>query len=213
MDLLPVRFGVPVMKLRYSNTSPYARKCWVVAIETGLEPRIEFVVTNAWSPESDLPRDNPLGKVPCLVTEGGEALFDSPVICEYLDSLHDGQKLFPPAGGARWAQLRLAALADGILDAALVKRLEATMRPEDKRWADWTDRQSRAINRALDVMEAECAGWGRDFLIGQIGAAAALGYLDLRFAAEDWRASRPRLAAWYAETAKRPSMVKSEPRE
>lgn len=201
------------MKLRYSTTSPYARKCWVVAAETGLESRLDFVVTNAWSPDTDLSRDNPLCKVPCLITEGGEALFDSPVICEYLDSLHDGQKLFPPVGGARWEQLRLAALADGILDAALVKRLEATMRPEDKRWSDWTDRQTRAITRALDVMEEECAGWGRDFLIGQIGAAVALGYLDLRFAAEDWRTAHPNLARWYAEAAKRPSMVKSEPRE
>lgn len=201
------------MKLRYSNTSPYARKCWVVAAETGLEPRIEFVLTNAWAADTDLPKDNPLGKVPALITEGGEVLFDSPVICEYLDSLHDGHKLFPPAGGARWEQLRLAALADGILDAALVKRLEATMRPEDKRWSDWTDRQTRAITRALDDMEDECPVWGRDFMIGQIGAAVALGYLDLRFANEDWRAAHPRLAAWYAETARRPSLVKSEPRD
>jgi len=201
------------MKLRYSTTSPYARKCWVVAVETGLEPRIEFVLTNAWSPDTDLPKDNPLGKVPALISEGGEALFDSPVICEYLDSLHDGQKLFPPVGGARWEQLRLAALADGILDAALVKRLEATMRPADKRWSDWTDRQSRAITRALDVMEEECALWGSDFLIGQIGAAVALGYLDLRFPAEDWRAAHPSLAKWYAGAARRPSMAKTEPKD
>jgi len=201
------------MKLRYSTTSPYARKCWVVAIETGLEARLEFVLTNAWSPDTDLPRDNPLGKVPCLITGGGESLFDSPVICEYLDSLHDGQKLFPAVGGARWEQLRLAALADGILDAAVTKRLEATMRPEDKRWDNWIDRQSRAITRALDVMEAECVGWGNDFLIGQIGAAVALGYLDLRFAGEDWRAAHPKLAQWYADATKRPSMIKTEPKD
>ncbi|MBI3444245.1 MAG: glutathione S-transferase N-terminal domain-containing protein [Magnetospirillum sp.] len=201
------------MKLRYSTTSPYARKCWVVAIETGLEDRIEFLVTNAWSPETDLPKDNPLCKVPALITDGGEVLFDSPVICEYLDSLHGGQALLPASGGARWAQLRLAALADGILDAALVKRLELTMRPEDKRWSNWIDRQSAAINRALDVMEEECAAWGGDFLMGHIAAAVALGYLDLRFAAEDWRKGRNRLAAWYAVVQQRPSMVKSFPSE
>jgi glutathione S-transferase len=201
------------MKLRYSTTSPYARKCWVVAAETGLESRIEFVVTNAWSPDTDLPQDNPLGKVPALITEGGEALFDSPVICEYLDSLHDGQKLFPASGGSRWEQLRLAALADGILDAAVTKRIEMTMRPEDKRWDSWIQRQTSAVSRALDVMEEECGAWGRDFLIGQIGAAVALGYLDLRFASEDWRASRPKLTKWHAEVARRPSMVRSEPKE
>lgn len=201
------------MKLRYSATSPYARKCVVVAHETGLDSRIELVATNAWSAETDLHKDNPLCKVPALVTEGGEVLFDSPVICEYLDSLHDGHKLFPPAGGTRWEQLRLAALADGILDAALVKRIEGTMRPEDKRWSDWTDRQTRAISRALDALEEECPVWGKDFLIGQIGIASALGYLDYRFAAEDWRPGRPNLTAWYADIAKRPSMVKSEPKE
>ena len=201
------------MKLRYSSTSPYARKAWVVAIETGLEPQIEFVLTNAWSPDTDLPQDNPLGKVPALITDGGEALFDSPVICEYLDSLHGGQKLFPASGGARWTQLRLAALTDGILDAAVSARIETAMRPEDKRWPQWIERQTSAIARSADVLEEECASWGRDFLIGQIGAAVALGYLDLRFAAEDWRAAHPNLAKWYAEAAKRPSMVKTEPRD
>lgn len=201
------------MKLRYSTTSPYARKCWVVAAETGLEPRIELVLTNAWSPETDLPKDNPLGKVPALITEGGEVLFDSPVICEYLDSLHDGHKLFPPSGGARWEQLRLAALADGILDAAVAKRLELTMRPEDKRWDGWIERQGRAITRALAEMEEECPAWGADFLIGQIGAAVALGYLDLRFAADDWRAAHPNLAQWYAGISRRASMVKTEPKD
>ncbi len=200
------------MKLRYSATSPYARKVWVVALETGLAGRIEFVPTNVWAPDTDVSRDNPLGKVPALITEGGEALYDSPVICEYLDSLHDGHKLFPASGGARWNQLRLAALADGILDAAIAKRIELAMRPEDKRWSDWTARQDRAMVRALDVLEEECAAWGDDFLIGQIGVAAALGYVDFRDPGLDWRNGRPALTAWYAAIAKRPSMVESEPK-
>lgn len=201
------------MKLRYSPTSPYVRKCVVVAKETGLEARLELELTNAWSPETDLPKDNPLSKVPALVTEGGEALFDSPVICEYLDSLHDGHRLVPPSGGARWNQLRLEALGDGILDAAIAKRIETAMRPEDKRWTGWIERQDRAISRALDVLEDECAAWGDDFLIGQITVAIALSYLDFRFAADSWRQGRPRLTAWQARVAPRRSLTETEPKE
>ncbi|TAN56902.1 MAG: glutathione S-transferase [Magnetospirillum sp.] len=200
------------MKLRTSATSPYARKCVIVALETGLADRIEMVPTSPWV-ESDLPRDNPLGRIPVLITNGGEALFDSPVICEYLDSLHDGQRLVPDSGGARWTQMRLEALADGMLDAAVAKRVEAHMRPEDKRWSGWAERQGKAITRGLDVLEDECAAWGDDFLIGQITVAAALGYLDFRFAAEDWRGGRPRLTAWYAKVSGRASVVRTEPKE
>ena len=201
------------MKLRYSPTSPYVRKVWIVALETGLAERIELVTTNAWAPDTDLTADNPLSKVPALIADGGEALFDSPVICEYLDSLHDGQRLVPDSGGARWAQLRLQALADGILDAALAKRIETSMRPEDKRWPGWIERQGNAIRRGLDVLEEECAAWGSDFLIGQIAVASALGYLDFRFGAEDWRPSRPRLAAWFADVSGRASVTKTVPKE
>ena len=201
------------MKLRYSPTSPYVRKVWIVALETGLAERIELVTTNAWAPDTDLTADNPLSKVPALIADGGEALFDSPVICEYLDSLHGGQRLVPESGGARWAQLRLQALADGILDAALAKRIETAMRPEDKRWPGWVERQGNAIRRGLDVLEEECAAWGSDFLIGQITVAAALGYLDFRFGAEDWRPGRPRLAAWFAAISGRVSVAKTVPKE
>ena len=201
------------MKLRYSPTSPYVRTVWIVALETGLAERIELVTTNAWAPDTDLTADNPLSKVPALIADGGEALFDSPVICEYLDSLHDGQRLVPDSGGARWAQLRLQALADGILDAALAKRIETSMRPEDKRWPGWIERQGNAIRRGLDVLEEECAAWGSDFLIGQITVAAALGYLDFRFGAEDWRPGRPRLAAWFAAISGRVSVAKTVPKE
>ncbi|CAA7618567.1 Glutathione S-transferase [Candidatus Terasakiella magnetica] len=200
------------MKLRYSTTSPFARKCLVVAMETGLEDRVEVVITSPWA-ESDLPKDNPLGKIPALVTDGGEGLFDSPVICEYLDSLHGGVRLLPPEGGKRWSQLRLVALGDGLLDALVAKRVETAMRPEDKRWGNWIERQDKAVARSLDVLEDECTLWGSDFLMGQIAVACALSYADFRFAADGWRTGRPRLAAWFAEIAKRPSMVRSEPKE
>lgn len=199
------------MKLRTSATSPYVRKVWILARETGLAERIEPVPTNAWDPATDLPDDNPLGKVPTLLTEGGEALYDSPVICDYLDSLHDGPKLIPAGGGPRWVQKRLEALADGLLDAALVVRAETTLRPADKRWPDWVERQQRAIARALDRLEEEAPGWGETFLLGQIAVVAALGYLDFRFPESDWRAGRPTLAAWFARVSLRPSVAATVP--
>ncbi|MGE5545895.1 MAG: glutathione S-transferase family protein [Solirubrobacterales bacterium] len=199
------------MKLRYSTSSPFVRKVLLVAHETGLADRVEPVTTNAWAPDTDLVRDNPLSKVPALTTDGGETLYDSPVICEYLDSLHDGRRLFPAAGGERWTQLRLQALADGILDAAVQIRIETAIRPEGVRWPGWIDRQVAAIRRACDALEQECAGWGETFLIGQITTAAALGYLDFRGAVGEWRTGRPNLAAWYDRALARPSMQATQP--
>ena len=137
------------MKLRYSSASPYVRKVTVLAIETGLDGRIEWVPTDVWDPSTDLPGDNPLGKVPTLITDGGEALYDSPVICEFLDTLHDGLKLFPPPGGARWTALRRQALADGVLDAGIARRLEA-LRPEKERSASWSAKQAAVVDRKFE---------------------------------------------------------------
>ena len=116
------------MKLRYSPTSPYVRKVTVTAQETGVQPRIERVPTVTTDPASGLAKDNPLGKVPTLILDDGERLYDSPVICEYLDGLHGGAKIVPPAGPERWVALRRQALADGILDAAVLRLME-TRRP------------------------------------------------------------------------------------
>jgi len=199
------------MKLRTSATSPYARKVWLVAFEAGLTDRIEAVPTNVWDPATDVTRDNPLGKVPALIADGGEAIYDSPVICEYLDSLHDGQKLVPPAGGARWTQKRLEALGDGILDALLAKRVETMMRPEEKRWSTWIERQDAAASRGLAQLEDEVASWGDTFQIGQITVIAVLGYLDFRFPETSWRERYPALAAWYAVLSQRPSVAATVP--
>lgn len=200
------------MKLRYSPTSPYVRKVVVTAAETGLADRIELVRTNPNDPKTDLPQDNPLGKVPALVTDEGETLFDSPVICEYLDGLHAGKNLFPLSGPARWKVLRQQALADGILDAAVLCLLESR-RPEALRSADWKERQKGKIARALDAVEAEADDLTDEVTIGTVTLGCALGYLDFRFAQDDWRPGRPKLAAWYEGFAKRPSMVASVPRE
>lgn len=199
-----------MMKLRWSPTSPYVRKVVMVAIECGLEDSIEKQETNAWSPETDLPQDNPLGKVPALILKDGTALFDSPVIAEYLDSLHDGHRLFPPAGPARWTALRLQALADGVCDAAILRRLEAN-RPDGEKSPNWMERQRRAVARALDVLEGEAEGLGSELTIGTLSVLVALGYLDFRFGYENWREGRPKLAQWFTAMSDRDSFRRTAP--
>ena len=200
------------MKLRYSSTSPYVRKVTATAIETGLDDRIERNDTNAWDPDTDLPDDNPLGKVPALTTDGGEVLYDSPVICEFLDSLHDGARLFPPDGGARWTALRRQALADGILDAAVQQVIDAR-KPDGERSPWWVARQKAVIARALDGFEEEVEAFGDQVTIGHITLGVALGYLDLRFPDEAWRRDHPALADWYEDFSARPSMERTAPKE
>ena len=192
------------MKLRYSATSPYVRKVTMTIIECGLEDRVERVVTNAWAEDTDLPTDNPLGKVPALILEDGTTLFDSRVICEYLDSLHGGTRLFPADGPARWRALRLQAIGDGLNDAAVARRLEI-MRAEGERSDKWINRQAAAMTRALDALEGEAESLAQEFTIGSLAVMSALGYLDLRFAEDSWRDGRPRLTAWFDQMANRPS--------
>jgi len=200
------------MQLRHSPASPYVRKVMVTAIETGLESRIEVVPTDVWSADTDIGAVNPLGKVPTLTTDDGEILYDSPVICAYLDSLHDGAKLLPAAGAADWRAQRQQALADGLLDAAVLVRLEARRPPEQQSPA-WRDRQQAVVDRALDRLEADAEALEGPVTIGQIAVGCALGYLDFRFADDGWRRDRPRLAAWYEAFAKRPSMRATVPHD
>lgn len=200
------------MKLRYSPTSPYVRKVVVVAHETGLIGRIALVPTNVWASDTDIGRDNPLGKVPALTTDGGEVLYDSPVICEYLDSLHDGAKLYPPSGGARWTALRRQALADGMLDAGILRRLES-MRKDPERSASWIERQKTAVARAMDALEDEISTLGPAITIGHVAIGCAIGWFDFRFPADNWRQNRPALVAWHAAFSERPSMKKTVPKD
>ena len=199
------------MKLRYSPTSPYVRKVTVTAAETGLANRIERILTMPAS-APDLPADNPLGKVPTLILDNGERLLDSPVIVEYLDSLHKGAKVVPPSGDARWKALRLQALADGILDAAVLRLMEMR-RPANEQSKAWIDKQKTVIGRALDWLEKAAGGLDDSATIGNITVAIAGDYLDFRFTGEDWRTGRPRLAAWQKRFAARPSMKETYPKD
>lgn len=195
------------MKLYFSPASPYARKVRVSAAELGLDKRIELVQISLSpvDPHAQLREHNPLGKIPALVTDTGETLYDSPVICEYLDALAGGGRLWPAAAAARWHALRRQALADGITDAAVLIRYEQHVRPEALRWAQWIDGQWLKIRTALDTLETEPTDGPFD--IGAISIACALGYLDLRFATERWRERRPRLAAWFDGVCERASLA------
>ncbi|MBF2759894.1 MAG: glutathione S-transferase [Ectothiorhodospiraceae bacterium AqS1] len=201
------------MRLFYSPSSPYARKVRVLAHETGLLDRIELVSTtpSPTAPAADLNDRNPLGKIPCLVTDDGSSLFDSRVICEYLDSMHDGERLFPAAGPSRWQALTLQSLGDGILDAAVITRYETFLRPEELRWNDWVDAQLGKLRRGLDRIESDTDALNPKPDIGSIAVAAACGYLDFRYSEENWRDSRPGLARWYEDFAARPSMQQTAP--
>ena len=200
------------MKLRYNPASPYVRKVTVTLIETGLEDRVERIPTNPHDPETDIATVNPLGKVPTLITDDGEVLVDSPVICEYLDSLHDGAKLFPAPGAPRWRALRLLALGDGMTDAGILRRAESR-RPEAFRYDKWVDRQNTVIGRAMDALEGELERLDGPVTIGHIAVACSLGWLDLRFPDPDWRAGRPGLAEWFEAFSERPSMTATVPKE
>ncbi|MDX3805993.1 glutathione S-transferase [Bosea thiooxidans] len=190
-----------MLVLRSSPASPFGRKVKMAALELGLMDRIEIVVADTTDPAESLRQQNPLGKIPTLVLEDGTTLFDSRVIVDYLDHLSGGGRIIP-AGTARFAQLRLQALADGICDAALLQVYEGRFRPEERRDANWLAHQDGKITRALTTLEANPPVLKDRPQIGEIALACALGYLDLRFAGK-WRAAHPRLVAWLDDFATR----------
>jgi glutathione S-transferase len=188
-----------MMILRSSPPSPFGRKVKIVASILGLLDRIRIEPTDTNDPDGTLKKQNPLAKIPTLVLEDGFCLYDSHVIAEYLDSLHDGEKLFP-AGKARWPALRLAALADGLMEAALLLVYEKRIRPEATWNAQWIGMQQQKIDTTIDHLEAEQKKLGARPDIGEISLACALGYLDLRHQGK-WRLGHPRLVAWLDDFA------------
>ncbi len=198
------------MKLFHSPASPYARKVRACAIARDIDGRVELIAVNPNESPAELLAVNPLSKVPALVTDDGVALYDSPVICEYLDSLGDAPPLFPPAGGARWRALLHQAQGDGIMDAA-VRRRGDMQRPAEAAREAFMQRQKAAVARTLDALEREPPHQALD--IGSIAVACALGYLDFRFAREPWREGRPNLAAWFASVTQHPALQRTAPRE
>ena len=201
------------MKLHYSPTSPFVRKVLVAAMERGLGGQIERIDANPWDPADPLPASNPLGKVPVLTTDDGQVLFDSFVICSYLDGLGTAPPMIPEAAEAKLGVLRRHAAADGILDAAVLRLIEKARRPAQLRWAEWEANQKAKIDRSLDLLESEADALSEPLTLDQVTLGCALGYLDFRFAEEDWRGPHPKLAAWYAEFGARASMRDTRPPE
>jgi glutathione S-transferase len=179
--------------LRSSGASPFARKVRISAALLGLDSRIEVVEANTGDPEDTLRRQNPLGKIPALVTEKGEVIYDSAVIVEYLDGLAGGGKIIPLELEARVRSLTLAALADGICEAAVLMRYEVLWREPEARSQKWLAYQGDKITRALAAFEA--APPEEISNVATVALACALGYLDLRFGGE-WRAGHPQLVGW-----------------
>lgn len=180
------------MILRSATASPFARKVRIAAIVLGLDRGIDIVAADAADPNDTVRQQNPLGKIPTLVFDDGAVLYNSRVIIEYLDHLAGGGRIIPAAPGARFAALRLQALADGIMDASILQVYESRWRDPAKHEPKWVDHQAGKVDRALAALEASPPGLDPLPNIGQIALACALGYCDFRFAGT-WRQDHPRL--------------------
>lgn len=199
------------MQLIDSPASPFCRKVKVVLHETGLAADVELVqvVTTPLAPDGQAAANNPLGKIPSLIRADGPAIYDSRVICRYLDAKAGG-RLYPEA--RIWETLTLEATGDGVMDAAVLMVYESRFREENHRNAAWVEAQWAKVARALDAVEARWMSHLHGRLdAGQISVACALGYLDFRFGDRDWRRAHPALAAWYQGFAARPSMEATVP--
>jgi len=204
------------MKLIGSNTSPYVRKVRIVMAEKKLD--YNFVLEDVWSEQTRIGNANPLGKVPCLIMEGGEALFDSRVIVEYLDTLSPVGKLIPAMGRERAEVKTWEALADGVMDAALLARMEAVWdkRTDAQRSQAWIDRQLGKINASLKAVSAGLAEkpycTGIHMSLADIAVGCALGYLDFRFPQIGWRNGHPSLVRLLEKLEQRPSFAETAPK-
>ena len=194
------------MKLRFSSTSPFVRKVWVAALETGLAERVERVMVSPTNPEDVKSSPSPLGKIPCLVTDDGMVLFDSPVIMDYFNSLLDDLSLIPAKGTARWTTLRRQALGDGMIGCTVNIFVERMRKPE-RQSKGWMVHNKAAVDRAIHSLEAEVGDLADVIDAGTITLAVALAFVDMHFPEDSWREEHPKLAAWSDEFNRRPSMT------
>ncbi|MFA9230798.1 MAG: glutathione S-transferase [Microgenomates group bacterium] len=200
------------MQLYSSPTTPFGRKVAILIIEAGLQDRVAIATVSGTPLDpGTLPIDrNPLGKIPALILNDGRAIYDSRVICRYLDA-QSGAGLYPK-DDSLWDVLTLEATADGILEAALLMVYENRIRPEDKRFEPWVDGQWSKITRALDALETQWQGLlNGPLTAAHIAVACALGYVDFRHQTRDWRADRPKLATWSAQMLQRASVLATLP--
>lgn len=201
------------MKLIGSLASPYVRKARIVMAEKKLD--YTFVLENVWAPDTAIAQLNPLGKVPCLVMEDGGTLYDSRVIAEYLDALSPVGKLLPPNGRERAEVKVWEALADGVLDAAVLIRLEKTLRPPEQQSEQWIERQWGKVHAGLAAMvtrlgdDAYCMG--KQYTLADVAVGCAVGWLSFRFPELDWRGAHPSLARLYDKLSERASFKDTAP--
>lgn len=200
-----------MLKLRSALPSPFGRKVKIAADILGLSDAIELVVTDTVDPNDPVRKDNPLGKIPALVLEDGTAVYDSRVILEWLDIRAGGGRILPKDGEARIRALTLQALADGVMDAAILQVYEGRWRDASRHERKWLDHQAGKVERALAFLEAAPPVLDQGVHVGHITLACALGYLDFRFGGA-WRAGHPKLVAWLdAFAAKVPAFEKTKP--
>lgn len=201
------------MKIFYSPTSPFVRKCLVAARELGLHANVELVsaAPHPVTRDRTIVAHNPLGQVPTLICDEGTVLYDSRVISEYFDALAGGGRILPRDARARWNALTEQSLADGILDAAVLARYETAARPEALRWKEWIDGQIDKVTCGLADLEKRAPGFGERIDVGTIAVGCALGYLDFRYASLAWRGRHAGLEAWYDRFGARESMVATRP--
>jgi glutathione S-transferase len=201
------------MELFQTPTSPYVRKVLVTAHELGLADALTltYLRPSPAAPDATLSAHNPLSKIPTLILDDGTALYDSPVICDYLDA-RAGHRLTPQSGAERWRVLRVQALADGMLDAGILLFYESSQRPAALQWPTFLESQATRVRQGLDVLEREVAAFPEAVDLGQIAVACTLGWLAFRNPIPDLREGRPRLFAWYDAFALRPSMLATVPR-
>lgn len=200
------------MRLYHSPTSPYVRKVMILLIEAGRADAVTLVpATGTPVDPATMPvAQNPLGKIPCLEREDGPSLYDSRVICRYLDDVLKAGMY--PEGARLWDTLVLEATGDGILDAAILMRYETHVRPGERQFEPWLEGQWAKVDRALDALEGRWMAHLHGPLdIGHIAVACALGYLDFRHGVRDWRTGRPALAAWEAKMTARDSLRATVP--
>ena len=201
------------MKLIGSLTSPYVRKVRVLFLEKKLE--VDLQLDNVWAADSKISNSNPLGKVPCLILDDGEAIYDSRVIVEYGDGLSPVSKMIPSDNRERAEVKTWEALADGVMDAGILARLERTWRPENEQSTAWVERQIGKINKALEQMSEKLgdSAWchGNQMTLADIAVGCAIGYLLFRFPEIQWQTQHPNLNRLYQKLIERSSFIETEP--
>lgn len=197
------------MKLYFANTSPYARKVRIAILELNLESQVQEIFQNPFEDSPDLSAATPLKKVPCLITNSGQVIYDSPVICAYLDAQSTAKQLIP-TDGTRWDIMTGEALGDGILDAAFSIVMERR-RNDGERSDSWLDRWQTSVLRSIRAVETDITVFEGPISMAQIALGAALGYLDFRLPDIDWRKGNPTVEQWYTKFSTRHSMIDTQP--